>query len=201
MFQHTATRRWLPRIANTTLRDVLTFQHTATRRWLQADGDEYLDYIKVSTHSHPKVAAPAALPDRLLTDCFNTQPPEGGCQAGLYQRNVFTVSTHSHPKVAAEFCAFLVRLNKFVSTHSHPKVAAVSRQNSLRQRSCFNTQPPEGGCPHAALLFPETYRFQHTATRRWLPLSLPTRAAKSGFQHTATRRWLHTAQIQMTLWR
>ena len=57
MFQHTATRRWLPRIANTTLRDVLTFQHTATRRWLQADGDEYLDYIKVSTHSHPKVAA------------------------------------------------------------------------------------------------------------------------------------------------
>ena len=110
------------------------------------------------------------------------------------------VSTHSHPKVAADNKVLLMAKRE-VSTHSHPKVAAVSRQNSLRQRSCFNTQPPEGGCPHAALLFPETYRFQHTATRRWLPLSLPTRAAKSGFQHTATRRWLHTAQIQMTLWR
>ena len=155
------------------------FQHTATRRWLQIT--KFCLWLNVKfQHTATRRWLPAS--------------------PAFVRLRVF-VSTHSHPKVAAEFCAFLVRLNKFVSTHSHPKVAAVSRQNSLRQRSCFNTQPPEGGCPHAALLFPETYRFQHTATRRWLPLSLPTRAAKSGFQHTATRRWLHTAQIQMTLWR
>ena len=56
---------------------------------------------RVSTHSHPKVAA----------------------QAMLMTIAHWYVSTHSHPKVAA-----FVVVNKgvifIVSTHSHPKVAA-----------------------------------------------------------------------------
>ena len=35
--------------------------------------------IKVSTHSHPKVAAPIPVVITVYADRFNTQPPEGGC--------------------------------------------------------------------------------------------------------------------------
>ena len=78
---------------------------------------------------------------------------------------------------------------------------------------CFNTQPPEGGCPHFGLRYPHFQQFQHTATRRWLPHSFTpidckfycfnTQPPEGGcfvflrawihsllFQHTATRRWL-----------
>ena len=62
------------------------------------------DKGKVSTHSHPKVAA----------------------RNFSVGRTSSSVSTHSHPKVAAS--AFSKKLNSlsFVSTHSHPKVAAQS---------------------------------------------------------------------------
>ena len=79
-FQHTATRRWLPSRSTQTTRTSL-FQHTATRRWLPhplAISCRYivcfntqppeggciivlammLPEVVVSTHSHPKVAAP-----------------------------------------------------------------------------------------------------------------------------------------------
>ena len=55
------------------------FQHTATRRWLLADGDNRPEWLRVSTHSHPKVAA-----------AFYIMPDQSE-----------EVSTHSHPKVAA----------------------------------------------------------------------------------------------------
>ena len=55
------------------------------------------------------------------------------------------VSTHSHPKVAAadKYGAAALSL---VSTHSHPKVAATVFLNCAPRGTCFNTQPPEGGC-------------------------------------------------------
>ena len=56
-FQHTATRRWL----HTGLVNAVTknlFQHTATRRWLPRKKLKEEDELVVSTHSHPKVAAP-----------------------------------------------------------------------------------------------------------------------------------------------
>ena len=34
------------------------FQHTATRRWLHESDHLPYDALEVSTHSHPKVAAP-----------------------------------------------------------------------------------------------------------------------------------------------
>ena len=143
-----------------------TFQHTATRRWLQATPKAGFCPIRVSTHSHPKVAAPYQTPflspgwfqhtatRRWLRgspficayyNSFNTQPPEGGCVPGLSIGNVvYGVSTHSHPKVAA-FVYIGNKRRVYVSTHSHPKVAASSRAVARRALS-----------------------FQHTATRRWL---------------------------------
>ena len=105
---------------------------------------------KVSTHSHPKVAAPRYT---VINDEID-------------------VSTHSHPKVAAaRSAAEIINIGGFqhtatrrwllngfvyascygcVSTHSHPKVAA------HRGRKHKNHQAT----------------FQHTATRRWLPGAL-----------------------------
>ena len=61
------------------------------------------------------------------------------------------VSTHSHPKVAA-FLDGAIDLNLIVSTHSHPKVAAIHSLIAKRAR----------------------FEFQHTATRRWLPIAEST---------------------------
>ena len=142
------------------------FQHTATRRWLQPllqafapmpsfntqppeGGCLATEWLKrreaVSTHSHPKVAAPPRHRPSLVNH----------------------VPTHSHPKVAAnghkKSCPptafqhtatrrWLLRRAYHgircaaVSTHSHPKVAAVQRLRGQLMALCFNTQPPEGGC-------------------------------------------------------
>ena len=36
-----------------------------------------------------------------MKNCFNTQPPEGGCVREVMGIAVLTVSTHSRPKAAA----------------------------------------------------------------------------------------------------
>ena len=55
--------------------------------------------------------------------CFNTQPPEGGWEKGL----------------------FAYKAIKDVSTHSRPKAAGKYESRARGQKLCFNTQPPEGG--------------------------------------------------------
>ena len=77
------------------------FQHTATRRWLPEQVNDILPSEQVSTHSHPKVAAFLCPDIAFKATGFNTQPPEGGCLAGLSAAAPGGVSTHSHPKVAA----------------------------------------------------------------------------------------------------
>ena len=56
-FQHTATRRWLQTAYNGKY-SASMFQHTATRRWLLLSLLLIVKQQQVSTHSHPKVAAP-----------------------------------------------------------------------------------------------------------------------------------------------
>ena len=56
-----------------------------------------------------------------------------------------------------------------VSTHSHPKVAAFNSSKISLTLGSFNTQPPEGGCKANADVSIDGLKFQHTATRRWLP--------------------------------
>ena len=79
-----------------------SFQHTATRRWLRLSSRGTYQRNCVSTHSHPKVAADCGQAEQNPANCFNTQPPEGGC-TGLFRICWIAgkVSTHSHPKVAA----------------------------------------------------------------------------------------------------
>ena len=79
------------------------FQHTATRRWLLWIDQLSGLTVKVSTHSHPKVAAKGIV--KFL--------------------EYYKVSTHSHPKVAAGRQTSNQSIQS-VSTHSHPKVAAFS---------------------------------------------------------------------------
>ena len=100
------------------------FQHTATRRWLPCVNTNRKFIGIVSTHSHPKVAARIEEQNKLLLESFNTQPPEGGCPNHNKTSSGYRgVSTHSHPKVAAAEVVDKARTG-FVSTHSHPKVAA-----------------------------------------------------------------------------
>ena len=60
-----------------TLQDL--FQHTATRRWLPVPHPIFCYWSLVSTHSHPKVAADIFKNGLKTHPSFNTQPPEGGC--------------------------------------------------------------------------------------------------------------------------
>ena len=78
--------------------------------------------VIVSTHSRPKAAAFFPF-SKLLTNSFNTQPPEGGCR--LYKPTT--------PYI-------------IVSTHSRPKAAVSYKLWFFFHKESFNTQPPEGGC-------------------------------------------------------
>ena len=166
-FQHTATRRWLPKAQSLGIKLIYVsthshpkvaangikkrskkctkFQHTATRRWLQLTHDYLISSIVVSTHSHPKVAAAYPWVKYLLLVCFNTQPPEGGCRlhvlSSLYLRRFNTQPPEGGCRLLP-----LALFGHLVSTHSHPKVAADLSYLWCICYSRFNTQPPEGGC-------------------------------------------------------
>ena len=102
--------------------------------------------IIVSTHSRPKAAALLTLCDGDWCVCFNTQPPEGGCQTNTgfiairrpFQHtaarrrlliSVMSASAHfkfQHTAARRRLHSGLVRLWGVdnVSTHSRPKAAA-----------------------------------------------------------------------------
>ena len=129
MFQHTATRRWL--LLEPASRDRSSlFQHTATRRWLRDRLDRLKADAIVSTHSHPKVAAPTL---RLRVE-----------------RRAFQ---HTATRRWLRDRLDRLKADAIVSTHSHPKVAAPTTFAHIAAACGFNTQPPEGGCA-AAGIFP-----------------------------------------------
>ena len=78
MFQHTATRRWLlcDSPNNAQLAKVSTHSHPKVAAWSTS---MLLRLSLVSTHSHPKVAAQQWGQCHFDDRGFNTQPPEGGC--------------------------------------------------------------------------------------------------------------------------
>ena len=124
VFQHTATRRWLRPWGFKPKPLFRMFQHTATRRWLRLISVVSLRARKVSTHSHPKVAA-VSLSRRSRTNRLfqHTATRRWLPQVGFLITKDFDVSTHSHPKVAAQDLCKTAEIYQ-VSTHSHPKVAA-----------------------------------------------------------------------------
>ena len=60
----------------------------------------------------------------------------------------------------------------------------------LSSWSCFNTQPPEGGCYQERVKRVIVQLFQHTAARRRLLPAIRPATSRSEFQHTAARRRL-----------
>ena len=138
----------------------MEFQHTAAQRRLLSHFCLGLILKLVSTHSRAEAAASW----------------RGLCG------DISAVSTHSHPKVAA-FIVFTSRHLIAVSTHSHPKVAADLTLIVGELTTCFNTQPPEGGCTTRRSKIAAFGRFQHTATRRWLH---DTTIENSGFWPVST---------------
>ena len=92
------------------------FQHTATRRWLHRVHSAPHHASPVSTHSHPKVAATLNLTADTSLQCFNTQPPEGGCHLYCPCLPLVRVSTHSHPKVAAYALKISFKFSMFQHT-------------------------------------------------------------------------------------
>ena len=143
------------------------FQHTATRRWLLPP------LVTVKTHHLFQHTATRRW--LLRKSC-------------LYLR-IQPVSTHSHPKVAA--CADEAKqFNHFSFNTQPPEGGCILLFCYSRTVRCFNTQPPEGGCPERKDIVSAWLWFQHTATRRWLPVKLVRWVYQLMFQHTATRRWL-----------
>ena len=118
-----------PKAAGLALRyfmvSALLFQHTAARRRLAAKGLSYQRW----------------------TDCFNTQPPEGGWDAQIGRGQPLKGFNTQPPEGGWAIPVYKRHDNLSVSTHSRPKAAEAVHQNHVGIVSC---------------------RFQHTAARRRL---------------------------------
>ena len=87
----------------------------------------------VSTHSRLKAAGKARKMAKMLSMCFNTQPPEGGwADHDLLPKRLSLVSTHSRLKAAGSSCT-PYRAIRFVSTHSRLKAAGPNRATNKIQ--------------------------------------------------------------------
>ena len=84
--------------------------------------------------------------------CFNTQPPEGGCQCRRCRRWRDVVSTHSRPKAAATLSPPAPRSTVFQHT---------AARRRLRDVACLDVRFGQ---------------FQHTAARRRLPKTATQRS-------------------------
>ena len=142
LFQHTAARRRLVPSA-LLVGHICKFQHTAARRRLDCIMRQMQHFIGVSTHSRPKAAGHFEISHSMLSMfqhtaarrrlgqdssvcpaslCFNTQPPEGGWQAGR------------------QLCLPLHGFNT-----QPPEGGWECERLQQQSRRGFNTQPPEGG--------------------------------------------------------
>ena len=157
---------------SSTSSSVILFQHTAARRRL----------LKVTDQL------------KICNSRFNTQPPEGGCLLAKTNADIFAQFQHT----AARRRLLSYNSNNVscssVSTHSRPKAAARRKSCRKSKSSCFNTQPPEGGCGFRITNITDvTPMFQHTAARRRLHGINGAYTNGALFQHTAARRRLRFA--------
>ena len=149
----------------------------------------------VSTHSRPKAAGGEFGRSAENQRCFNTQPPEGGCQPFLSGVCLAEFQhTAARRRLARLFCR--QRRAAVVSTHSRPKAAGTAKA-WRKSPFGFNTQPPEGGWVEKNNYWLRRL-FQHTAARRRLAATPAKRAARRRFQHTAARRRLTLNNADIT---
>ncbi len=158
--------------------------------------------------------------DSLSGGSFNTQPPEGGwprwsrlrCFLILFQHTaarrrlaaiVYGVTAlvpfqHTAARRRLELFSFLINTGKFSFNTQPPEGGWGSNRHLLRTGGSFNTQPPEGGWTHKTHITHKNHRFQHTAARRRLDVTVLIQLDRSRFQHTAARRRLDvTVLIQL----
>ena len=131
---------------------------------------------RVSTHSRPKAAGRLSGGDVVLSECFNTQPPEGGwlgIPSPVTDFDVMFQHTAARRRLALALRRFAAVCT--VSTHSRPKAAGAFAVGLYRQQFGFNTQPPEGGWEKIPEGHTINDMFQHTAARRRLgpPADVP----------------------------
>ena len=121
---------------------------------------------------------------------FNTQPPEGGCSYNAiptlsnlwFQHTAARRRLHQSSIKRSQF-------KRFQHTAARRRLPAC--RCSIDSAICFNTQPPEGGCPIKYDSPISGMMFQHTAARRRLLYYLYIPMDATMFQHTAARRRLH----------
>ena len=149
---------------------------------------------EVSTHSRPKAAGERYRKSPVDTDCFNTQPPEGGWTIKINDDNTLTiVSTHSRPKAAGKVIQEEAGW-RVVSTHSRPKAAGRLSGGDVVLSECFNTQPPEGGWKSDSGRGRLACCFNTQPPEGgWLGIPSPVTDFDVMFQHTAARRRLALA--------
>ena len=125
---------------------------------------------------------------------FNTQPPEGGCTCAGY--NIFNCAcfnTQPPEGGCMSFCQLNLSVHCFNT--QPPEGGCLWFGVDFHPNASFNTQPPEGGCLYnyqcihhienvsthshpkvaaagARRIKLQNMVFQHTATRRWLPMRL-----------------------------
>ena len=118
------------------------------------------------------------------TECFNTQPPEGGWKVVV--SSMFFRFMFQHTAARRRLVRIIVRFyiafkfqhtaarrrlvaadgtrwkRQIVSTHSRPKAAGAVYLPPMRAIAGFNTQPPEGGwCRHIINgLYPRSFNTQ-----------------------------------------
>ncbi len=121
------------------------FQHTAARRrLLELTGYDY-DFSPVSTHSRPKAAAQSEAGDFDAGAVSTHSRPKAAATALDNRIANLSVSTHSRPKAAAALSKQYVSVELFQHTAARRRLRF--RAMSVKEAACFNTQPPEGGCP------------------------------------------------------
>ena len=131
-FQHTATRRWLP-TTHCRLCCVQQFQHTATRRWLLRTMQKVQPIFGCFNTQPPEGGCQQRAGASVIQTSFNTQPPEGGCDR-TFRCSPEVSSFNTQPPEGGCFLLFsLIYLAITVSTHSHPKVAATTFCGKLCQ--------------------------------------------------------------------
>ena len=170
----------------------LKFQHTAARRRLFCCHHVFACNGSFNTQP-PEGGWWVAKQYGNFFTSFNTQPPEGGCLNCSSVRVSNKVSTHSRPKAAAQ-CDSMKYYRFGVSTHSRPK-AAEKFASALASSTCFNTQPPEGGCFKGVVMDLKYRVSTHSRPKAADPQGIQY-TLDAMFQHTAARRRL--AQISFS---
>ena len=161
----------------------LTFQHTAARRRLGRALTLSQLFGTVSTHSRPKAAGRKrrkTMPNRSVSThsrpkaagqnglvvyagfcSFNTQPPEGGWQQmQIFKSAIFLFQHTAARRRLGKRYEWDDRRKWFQHTAARRRLGLVV--GFARQKSCFNTQPPEGGWSDfwGWLVFPKRFNTQ-----------------------------------------